>query len=106
MTFREKNGLAPSFADFNHWRVFENCYDDIITDLINVEDRLGEWPVLGVGGEGVAGEDLAPVLPHHELGRGQHVGDETLQLQSTARVNIQVRSTNYVNLSMENIIRL
>ena len=58
------------------------------------------------GGEGVAGVDLAPVLPHHELRRGQHVGDETLQLQSTARVNIQVRSTNYVNLSMENIIRL
>ena len=43
MTFREKNGLAPSFADFYYIRrVSENCYDDIITDLINVEDRLGE----------------------------------------------------------------
>ena len=53
----------------------------VLVDLLYGEDRLGDQPLLGGVGDGGAGGEEVPVLPHHELGRPHHVAGQALQLE-------------------------
>ena len=76
----------------------------VLVDLLYGEDRLGDQPLLGGVGDGGAGGEDVPVLPHHELWRPHHVAGQTLQLEGAARVDQQGGAAQDINLKHQNLI--
>lgn len=68
--------------------------------LLYGQDRLGDNAQFRFVGDSVTRGDHISVLPHHKLWGRDHVTDQALQLQTASCMNIQVRSTNNINLEI------
>ena len=65
---------------------------------MNGQDRLGDNAQFRCIGDSVTWRDNVSMLPHDKLWSRYHMADQALQMQTTSSMNIQMRSTNYINL--------
>ena len=66
--------------------------------LLNVENRLGDHPMLRSEGLSVSRSEFFSMLPHHELRRSHNMADDTFKLETASPVS------NMNEMAIDNIL--